>query len=110
MKYMMNENSIVNNGNFWNSCRYNWIPEACSWACAIMSGETLDVGETPKNVEATNIRIIPMIDHITNCNTPASDVPMIFPIMSWNGLTDEMMISMMRLVFSSITERMTILP
>ena len=61
-------------------------------------------------IKAIKNKIDPTIAQIKNCKTPASDVPMIFPIISWNGFTDEIMISIMRFVFSSITLRMTIFP
>ena len=55
---------------------------------------------TTKSREAETIQI-------RNWVTPAREVPMIFPSISWKGLTEEMMTSMMRVVFSSMTERIT---
>jgi len=46
----------------------------------------------------------------TNCVSPTSPTPIIFPIISWKGLTEETMTSTMRLVFSSITPLITCEP
>ena len=66
--------------------------------------------ETQNDAEANSSKSTPIIAQIRNWRMPAKEVPMILPIMSWNGRTDEMMISTIRLVFSSMTLRMTMLP
>ena len=45
--------------------------------------------------------------HSRNCVKPTRAMPTILPIISWKGFTELMSTSTMRLVFSSITPRIT---
>ena len=51
-----------------------------------------------------------MMAQISTWVSPTPPTPMILPIISWNGFTDDTITSTIRLVFSSITERITIVP
>ena len=54
------------------------------WAACNNSGGILAVGLAliPKNADAINMNVKPSIAQIKNCNIPASDVPMILPIIN----------------------------
>ena len=64
----------------------------------------------PTKKEPPAIRMSVMIAHKNTCVSPTKPIPIIFPIIKSKGLTDEIMISMIRFVFSSITPCMTIAP
>ena len=59
---------------------------------------------------AAESMIVPRMVQSNNWVMPTSATPIILPIMSSKGRTLDTMISMMRLVFSSITPCMTIPP
>ena len=74
----------------------------CPAACSVKySGYMLPATPTIMRVRMTQSR---------NWVRPTRARPMILPIMSWKGLTDDTMTSTMRLVFSSITPRITCEP
>ncbi|MNE75248.1 hypothetical protein D3C80_1713870 [compost metagenome] len=100
----------VINGSFTISFTYNCKPPIELSAAVVAIPAAGGVILIPSNIEATKNNVPAKMAQITNCNTPAKDVPMIFPIINWNGFTDEIIISMILFVFSSITLRMTMLP
>src|SRR5690606_1920392 len=55
---------------------------------------------TNNSTEAETIQMV-------NWVMPAKEVPMILPNINWNGFTEDMMTSIILLVFSSMTLRMT---
>ena len=65
-----------------------------------------EVSTTPDNCTAASMTI-EMAIHSRNCVSPTMAMPIILPIISWNGFTDDTITSTIRLVFSSTTPRIT---
>ena len=64
----------------------------------------------PKHTETTVRIMASILPQMASCRKPTRAMPIILPIISWNGLTLEIISSTMRLVFSSITLCITMLP
>ena len=75
---------------------------------AVVSGA--GVAESPKMLPAAKRMAASMIPQIAICKNPTSEMPMIFPIISWKGFTEETISSTMRFVFSYMTLCMTMPP
>ena len=74
-------------------------------ACKAVTSAPLENMNPP-----TATRIVVITPHRNTCVSPTKPIPMIFPIIRSNGRTDEIITSMIRLVFSSITPCITIAP
>ena len=64
----------------------------------------------PKKKVPPVMRIKVITAQRNTCVSPTKPIPIILPIIKSKGLTDEIIISMIRFVFSSITPCMTIPP
>ena len=65
----------------------------------------------PGKINGSNIcNAITSTPQIRNCTNPTAPIPKILPIISWYGFTLLTITSAIRLVFSSITPRFTIVP
>ena len=84
----------------------SFMPCAVICAVIISSGDVLP----PKKKRLPDTKTVVRIPHRNTCVRPTKPMPMIFPIIRSNGLTDEIITSIIRFVFSSITPCMTIPP
>ena len=71
---------------------------------------TASDAEGPNRYMAPELRAANMTAQMAICTKPTRATPMILPIIIWKGDTLDTMISMMRLVFSSITPDITMPP
>ena len=78
-----------------------------SWEVAIALGSSLSLSRMADPALAS---VVVMAIHRMNCTKPTMAMPMILPIISWNGRTLLMSTSTTRFCFSSITPRITCMP
>ncbi len=85
MKYTMKPIKILAIGKFHNSLIKSCaVPANSLWVCVTSSVDTPGAAPTctPKNTEAVNNKVNPIITQIVNCKIPAKEVPIIFPIIN----------------------------
>gem|GEM_PF-4511203 len=63
-----------------------------------------------KNADNAEDKTIIKTNHINNCVRPTAAMPIIFHTISWKGLTELIITSAIRFIFSSITPRITAAP
>src|SRR5690606_29899958 len=103
MKY----STILNNGSFKNSAKYNCISAnfAVSMAISVVGVEVFK----PKTILTTTSKISKKTAQMTKCKIAVQVVVIIFTYLCCSGLIDVAIISMIRVVFSSVTVRIYIL-
>ena len=104
--------NILANSSAWDEISLVWALAIAGWFADITSWVTVCVisviSDFLRTVDLTTATA-PIVrnTHIRNCVSPTRAIPIIFPIISSEGFTEETITSTTRLVFSSITPLMT---